>query len=162
MTRGWPPPDVVRSFRDLAPDYFAHRSHRDGGCLIWDGAITTTGYGHMRLAGYDVRVPRLVLELDTEARPSRDYALHTCDNRRCIERAHLYWGDFSQNMADMAARGRRVRGETFPQARLTEADVRAIRSTAGTITQREIAGRYGVCQAVISRVLGGRSWSHVA
>jgi hypothetical protein len=160
--RGWPPPEIVQSFRIEDPTYLTRRSHRVDGCLIWDGAVTTNGYGHMRLAGYDVRVHRLALELATEPRSSRYHALHTCDNRRCIESSHLYWGDAAQNMADMAARGRSVRGEASPHARLTDSDVRAIRAAAGTLNQRELAHRFGVSPSLISRVLGGDRWAHVS
>jgi hypothetical protein len=157
---GWPPPEVVAAFRTDAPTYFALHSHREGDCLIWDGSLTTTGYGHMGLGGYDVRVPRLVLELATAARPSQDYALHTCDNRRCIERAHLYWGDFAKNMADMAARGRVAHGERHGWARLTEEDVRAIRRKSGA-RQLDLARLYGVSRSTVSSVLRGETWRHV-
>lgn len=57
---------------------------------------------------------------------------------------------------------RDLRGEDHPSARLTEADIRAIRARRreGWLV-REIAAERGVATPTISKILGGRSWSHV-
>ena len=38
------------------------------------------------------------------------FALHTCDNRRCVNPDHLYEGTAGQNARDRAARGRTRNG----------------------------------------------------
>jgi len=50
-----------------------------------------------------------------------------------------------------------------PRAKLTEADVRAIRAdyAAGKWNQADLAYIYGVSQSNMSCVVGGKTWRHV-
>lgn len=51
-------------------------------------------------------------------------------------------------------------GEAW-NAKLTEADVRAIREASGKVRQVELAQRYGVSQAAISAIIARRTWAEV-
>lgn len=51
------------------------------------------------------------------------------------------------------------KGRRNPQAKLTDADILAIR--ADDRTQREIAADYGVCQQTISLAKSKVRWSHI-
>jgi hypothetical protein len=53
----------------------------------------------------------------------------------------------------------RVRGENNPTAKLSEDDVREIRTCGGL--QREVAARFGVQQTVISAIRLRKTWKHV-
>lgn len=59
----------------------------------------------------------------------------------------------------MAQKGRRVRGEGFGSAKLTDALVREIRKSAET--DREISERLGLAESVISRTRVYKLWSHI-
>jgi len=48
------------------------------------------------------------------------------------------------------------------EAELTPDTVRAVRHLVGTVSQREIAKRFGVCQMTISHISSGRTWSWLA
>jgi len=88
----------------------------------------------IRVAGESktVCVHRLVLETFVGPKPDGQEACHIngdpTDNR--VE--NLYWGSRSQNMQDMSRHGThakiRMPGESHPQAKLTEEDVRQIRA----------------------------------
>jgi len=55
------------------------------------------------------------------------------------------------------------RGERNPRAKLTESDVRLIRTLgAHGLTQRAIAAKFEVSKRAIEAVLTGQSWRHVA
>ncbi len=55
------------------------------------------------------------------------------------------------------------RGEKNPRAKLTESDVRLIRTLgAHGLTQRAIAAKFEVSKRAIEAVLTGQSWRHVA
>ena len=55
--------------------------------------------------------------------------------------------------------GDKLRGELSSTAKLTSADVLAIR--ASTETQSVLSARYGVGQAQISRIRTGKQWAHL-
>jgi HNH endonuclease len=54
------------------------------------------------------------------------------------------------------------RGERCNTAKLTEDDVRTIRSLRGTMPIAQIARRYGVWRNAIYAILNRKSWSHVS
>lgn len=87
---------------------------------------------------------------------------HRCDNPRCVNPRHLFLGTQSDNIKDMFAKGRQrdQRGSSHHAAKLTEADVLAIRDAAG-ITHRELGLRYGIVRAHVSGIRSGRAWLHV-
>lgn len=76
----------------------------------------------------------------------------------CI--GNLSWGTHLANMHDKAIHGTQTRGESHPVAKLTEADVKAIRGSSGTY--KAIAHKYGVTIGAIQAVRSGRTWAHVA
>jgi hypothetical protein len=88
-----------------------------------------------------------------------DQTRHSCDNRPCCNPAHLLDGTPADNSADMVERGRSNRGSRNGSAKLTEADVIAIR--ADTRVHREIAADYGVHNMQISRIKARKTWGHV-
>ena len=55
------------------------------------------------------------------------------------------------------------RGERHPRAKLTEADVRAIRVryAAGGVTQKRLADEFGVTESNIKLIIDRKSWNHV-
>jgi hypothetical protein len=75
--------------------------------------------------------------------------------------ANLSYGTYWKNGSDDRARdGTQRRGENHPRAKLTEADVRAIRASKDTI--KVLSERYGVGTATVSNIRAGRTWTHVA
>lgn len=82
---------------------------RPDDCWQWLGAVKVPqGYGVINVPGarrqlFAHRVSALV-HFGMIGR--RDLVCHTCDNRRCVNPAHLYLGDERTNGADMMARGR--------------------------------------------------------
>lgn len=54
-----------------------------------------------------------------------------------------------------------AKGEKFPQAKLTDEKVREIKALKGKMQQSVIAKHFGVGESVVSRILSGKSWSHV-
>lgn len=102
--------------------------------------------------------------------PETPCVCHTCDTPLCQNQRHWWLGTRSDNNADRHAKGRSKGGRTGPgrpasgerqhNAKLTEQDVRAIRS-AGGVTQKTLAARYGVQQTTISGVIRRQTWAHV-
>lgn len=83
-------------------------------CWEWQAGINNqTGYGHLNLhdgttkQGYAHRV---AYTLTNGPIPDGLWILHSCDNRRCVNPAHLRAGTPKENVADMMSRGRQRRG----------------------------------------------------
>lgn len=90
------------------PRLLLERTRRsESGCLEWMRGRDGTGYGNVHISGTSYRVNRLACELAHGPAPvDKPWALHTCDNRPCVEGSHLYWGTPRQNTLDRIDRGR--------------------------------------------------------
>lgn len=80
-------------------------------CWEWQGALNPRGYGQFRHEGQMRQAHRWILgkELGTPLRwdaEAREEACHHCDNRSCVNPAHLYVGSHQDNMQDCVRRGR--------------------------------------------------------
>lgn len=118
-----------------------------------------SGYGQVNRDGRAAYAHRVAWELAHG--PAGDaYVLHRCDNRKCVNPEHLFLGSFDDNMADMVAKGRQAHGTRNMHAKLTEADVLAIRASG--LKQREIAEQFGVQQSLVSMIRSKRIWRQVA
>lgn len=75
--------------------------------------------------------------------------------------SNLRWGTKVENMADKTLHGTlaRTTGERSGNAKLTEADVLAIR--ADPRLHRVIAGEYGVSPATVSNIKQKATWRHL-
>ena len=82
------------------------------GCLISHLRPNAKGYIPLsvgRRGTPKLRANRFVLEQTSGVTLGALNALHTCDNRRCIEPTHLYAGTAQQNSDDMVERNRVAR-----------------------------------------------------
>jgi hypothetical protein len=87
------------------------------------------------------------------------HVCHSCDFKSCVNPRHLFLGTAADNMADRDAKERQQRGPTHHNAKLTEADVRAIRKAKGT--QKAIAAHYGIWPSTVDRIRRGIIWKHL-
>lgn len=93
--------------------------------------------------------------------PDEMWVLHRCDNRLCVNPAHLFLGTSADNVADKVAKGRQAKGEDSPLAILTEGKVREIRSLYPEVSSSKLSAMYGVSHTTICRILNGKLWKHV-
>lgn len=110
---------------------------------------------------YQVRIHVLVLEAFVEPRPEGLYGCHRDGVPANNRETNLYWGTPVDNAADMKRHGTRLFGEACPAARLTEADILAIRSAKGVVSQGQIARIFGIKQGHVSRIMSGKIWAHL-
>lgn len=138
-------------------------------CWIWTGYRMPNGYG--RFDG-DTLAHRFAFVQAHGPVPDGKEVCHTCDVRACVNPAHLFAGTRSDNMRDCIGKNRHAavtapesfaRGEEHVNAVLNEDAVRQIRAGEFShLTQRQIAARFGVCQATIRDVIHFTTWKHVA
>lgn len=140
-----------------------------GKCWVWTAGCYPSGYGVFSVNGSPRGAHRVSYELAKGPVPDGLYVLHACDNPKCVNPDHLFAGSQKDNIQDMHNKGRyrngAVRGERNPASKLTDDDVRCIRSIykpySREFSQRALARRFGVSKKVIELVLSGRAWGHV-
>ena len=145
-----------------------------GGCWIWTGLVNRSGYGQIRAGSrkdgglHTESAHRVAWKLYCGPIPDGKgehgtCVCHHCDNRLCVNPAHLFLGTHSDNMTDKKKKGRvsRQYGETNRSAKLTAAQVVKIRSIGRSKPLREIAARFGVSAKQISRILRREKWGSV-
>lgn len=152
-------------------DFFWGRVEITDSCWLWSGGVSGFGYGHVSFRGLQTSAHRLSYRMHCGAVPSGMVVCHKCDNPRCVNPSHLFVGTQKDNIRDMVEKGRmwtQVRpedslGTKNPAAKITEADVLAIRNTyaTGRVRQKDIAAQYGLDQTVVSCIVLGKSWPHV-
>jgi hypothetical protein len=94
--------------------------------------------------------------------PGELSVLHRCDTPLCGSPAHLRRGTARDNWEDSIQKGRQtvVRpGEANGSAKLTAAEVRAIRRSAARVA--DLVRQYRVNDGTIRRVIQGINWRHV-
>ena len=130
-------------------------------CWEWQGAIDQDGYGRFRF-NEPVRAHRVALLMSQERQKDGVFSLHSCDNRKCCNPAHLRWGNNADNMQDRKARGGYALGSKKTGAKLTEALVVEIRKLRdGSLSDTALAARFGVSPSTIRRAASGKGWAHV-
>lgn len=134
-------------------------------CWEWQAFRTQHGYGRFTLPGdVSIQASRMSLAM---VRPlaQGEVACHRCDNPPCVNPGHLFAGTQSVNALDSVAKGRarRATGERNASAKLTDEQVRAIRTAPHYWGIYSELGRlYGVADNTIRYIRTGRKWRHVA
>lgn len=79
----------------------------NSGCWLWSGASAgRAGYGACGAINGEKRAHRVSWTLHVGPIPEGAFVLHRCDVPACVNPAHLYVGNFSDNMRDAARKGR--------------------------------------------------------
>jgi len=146
-----------------AEERFWAKVDRTGECWEWTAGKNAGGYGVFNKGNDEYTKAHVFsLELATgERRPDGMDTCHTCDNRACVNPAHLYFGTRTQNVGDALERGRMKIGERHPQARLSELDVVAIRNEyAAGAEVDDLCATYGLKNSTIRCIVLGFKWKN--
>lgn len=131
-------------------------------CIEWPGTRLDTGYGlvgNTRKNAGLITAHRLAYEMFVGPLTTGEMVCHRCDNPPCCNPRHLFPGTSKINMQDAVAKGRTLKGERHSMAKLTAADVIAIRSSDEKLTT--LAARFGVDKAHVSALRHRKAWKHL-
>lgn len=105
----------------------------------------------------------LVLEAFVEPAPTPEHQTrHLNGNHRENYLSNLVWGTPQENADDRINHGTQLRGVSIHTSKLTEEDVREIRSGPKDRSKvKYFTNKFGVSRSCILDVLSGKTWSHV-
>ncbi len=116
------------------------------GCWVWQGYKVKNGYGQLTFKRRRWLAHRLSFSLHHGDLPEGDLQVHhRCANRACINPDHLEAATPVENRRAAATK-------------LDSDKVAQIRDLEGTLSQGEIAERFGVDRTTVGQVLRGKVW----
>lgn len=138
-------------------------------CIRCSGALNSSGYGSAYLQGQrvgaHVKAHAIAAGLSIEALAGK-VVMHSCDNRWCINPAHLSLGTQKENLKDMVVKQRQnlppSHGELNNNVVLTDAEVAYIRANHVRGTNQfnrgntaALAKRFGVARITVQKIVQG-------
>ena len=126
----------------------------NSGCWLWTGGLFQNGYGTAFLqGGKPVTAHRAMMIAQGVALGPKDYVLHRCDVRCCVNPDHLFVGTQTDNMADMNKKGRHRPAHAIPEEWRER-----IRKEGGGTPAWALAAWFGVSRKTIDNIRNNRSW----
>ena len=131
------------------------------GCWLWVACCFTRGlpYGEFWFEGKPNHAHRVAWIIFRGSIPNGLCVLHRCDVPQCVNPSHLFLGTGADNARDCKAKNRQAKGAHHGRAKLTEEQVREIRTDGRT--SPAISADYGVASCTIRQIKSYRVWRHV-
>ena len=123
----------------------------------------TTRYGYTSRGGKSCLMHRVVYaeHHGLDVRTMGGVVMHSCDNPRCINVAHLTLSTHAANSADMATKGRCRLGQAHHMATLTDTQVEEVRRRFKFRCKinggRALAAEFGTSPTTICGIVKGRN-----
>jgi len=131
-------------------------------CLKWPFGVSSHDRGTVSLNGKSMSAPRAMCLLAHGDPPTpRHHAAHSCGNGHlgCMNPQHISWKTPKENEADKSGHGTLRRGSAINTSKLSEDDVRAIRSMIGKVRGAEIARAWGITPTMVSNIKNRKAWA---
>lgn len=138
-------------------------------CWIWIASRHPRGYGRFGREGRCDKAHRVSFEMFKGQIPKGLNVCHTCDNPPCVNPIHLFLGTQKDNINDMHSKSRneklrkatRASDETHQVSKLTNEDVRFMRSCGLSILELQEKFKHKVKKLAIQRVINRQTYKDV-
>ena len=141
-----------------------HTRDRTDGCWFWRYGKGEAGYGHVWHESKTLKAHKVSFSVANNVPYKTElFVSHSCDNTSCYNPEHLALGTVDSNMFDRVRRTKHSLGVTNCKAKLTEADVLAIRArhAQGNLTYDKIGKEFNVSLNTIFNIIKGKTWTHI-
>jgi hypothetical protein len=128
-------------------------------CIEWAKAKDKAGYGVGWFRNKWMRAHRIAYIQSVGEIPPLGCIMHMCDNRACVNPAHLVLGTNYLNSRDMVSKNRQARGEKSGNSSLTEKQVREIFDDPRP--SRAIARAYNISKTNVLDIKKKKIWRHL-
>jgi len=149
--------------RDEILARFEAKVEKTDTCWLWTGCINSSGYGTISVRGKCHMSHRLSWDLFKSKKIGKQFVLHMCDVRNCVNPSHLFSGTQNENIADMIKKGRqrtgRLAGIKHGMSKISEDDVRTIRASKQTAPV--LAKQFGISRSNVGMIRTGKTWRHL-
>ena len=165
--------DLLPSRKPTAVERFWAKVDRNGPihpihgqCWNWTGCKNNPfGYGLFSVNDTITYVHRYSYTIHCGAIEGDLFVCHRCDNKVCVNPAHLFLGTLQDNTDDKVKKSRQLKGQEIRQAKLTEDQVAQIRSRCVLGCPNNgasaLAREFGVCVQTICFIIAGSTWKHL-
>ena len=121
------------------------------GCWEYNLALRKNGYARITFESKSWYAHRLsYVAFGGTLIDGRDIC-HSCDNRKCVNPAHLFQGTRKDNMIDAKLKNKIATGFNLPQTKLSQSDINnIINDGIGGLTHKDIAQKYNVTRSLVT------------
>jgi hypothetical protein len=130
-------------------------------CWLWEGYLDKGGYGSFKFEEKTVRAHRYSYLIHFGNLDKNLVVMHICDNPSCVRPEHLILSTQKENINDKVFKDRQAKGSTVGTSKLSESEVKEIKSLISTLSYAKIAKIYNVDRSLIYLIAKGKSWKHV-
>jgi hypothetical protein len=136
-------------------------------CWNWTARLTSFGYGRIGTGGrYGdmMHAHRASYLIHYGPIPDGLVVMHICDNRRCVNPAHLKLGTQADNLRDMYDKHRNapnpsMPGNLHPQAISVDVVQEALRLRKYGLTQEQVAEKLNISKGSVYNIDKKKHWS---
>lgn len=149
MTKGWKRSETLEQ-------RFMKFVLKTDSCWLWQGAPASHGYGLLSFKMKRDTAPRWSYQLFKGKIKDEGVICHNCDNRRCVNPAHLFQGTHNDNVQDKIKKGRQPYGKATGHIKLSDDQVKKVIELRGKIGCTALARELKVTHSLISMIWAGK------
>lgn len=131
-------------------------------CWERNVGLTSEGYSQVSLDGKNHLAHRVSYRLFVGPIPKGKLVMHSCDNRKCFNPAHLSTGAHKSNTQDAKAKGRLAFGQRHAQSLLSDKKVLRLRKLWNQgWTATSLATEFSISKSCAWNAATRKTWRHI-